>query len=126
MNHRGEREIEPALFRLAAAATYLGIGETRLRDLVSAGKIKWIDLSGGDKRRAMRFHRSDLDEFIAASRRQATCPSTSLAARSTTSTISSSTAFDFASLREQRQSEKLKLSSEGRVRRLSETPNVRR
>jgi excisionase family DNA binding protein len=101
-------DLMPALLRPPEAAAYLGMGETRLRELTNEGKIHWIDISGGDKRKAMRFHRADLDAFIEASRKQAApCPSTSRKAETATSMTSNSAVLDFEALRMQRQSEKL-------------------
>lgn len=120
-------EVLPALLRPPEAAAYLGIGETRLRELTNEGKIHWIDLSGGDKRKAVRFHRADLDAFIEASRKQAApCPSTSRKAGIATSTTSSSEVLDFEALRKLRQSEKLSLSKSGSASKPVATPKSRR
>jgi excisionase family DNA binding protein len=112
----------PALLRPPEAAAYLGIGETRLRELTNEGKIHWIDLSGGDKRKAVRFHRADLDAFIEASRKQATpCPSINLKIEIPTPTTLNSGVIDFEALRMQRQNEKPSQSRSASKKRSSST-----
>lgn len=123
----GRATVQPALFRPPEAAAYLGMGETRLRELTNEGKIHWIDISGGDKRKAMRFHRADLDAFIEASRKQAApCPSTSRKAETATSTTSSSEVLDFEALRRLRQSEKLSPSKSGCASKSAAPPKSRK
>ncbi|PZR88399.1 MAG: hypothetical protein DI537_23950 [Stutzerimonas stutzeri] len=113
-----------ALLRLDEAATYLGIGETKLRELVHRGLLPWIDLSGGDKRKAMRFHLDDLDAFIASARRQSSWPSTSPKTATPTPTSSNSGALDFEALRAKRLNEKLRNSSDGQKTRQSAMPSL--
>lgn len=110
-----------SLLRPKEAAAYLGIGETKLRELVHRGLLPWIDLSGGEKRKAMRFHPDDLDAFIASARRQSTRPSTSPETATSKSASSNSGAFDFEALRAQRLREKQKNSSGSKAKPVEPT-----
>jgi excisionase family DNA binding protein len=65
---KGERRnvINPKVLKTKAAATYIGVGATKLRELVHAGKITYI--SDGDNTSALRFLVSDLDAYLSRCR----------------------------------------------------------
>lgn len=57
------REITPdlAVFNLAQAATYLGVGPRIIRRLLGAGKIPYRQIDG---RGTIRIHRDCLDAYV--------------------------------------------------------------
>jgi len=58
--------INPKVLKTKAAAAYIGVGPTKLRELVHAGKITYI--SDGDNTSALRFLASDLDAYLSRCR----------------------------------------------------------
>ena len=58
--------INPKVLKTKAAAEYIGVGPTKLRELVHAGKITYI--SDGDNTSALRFLVSDFDAYLSRCR----------------------------------------------------------
>jgi excisionase family DNA binding protein len=59
--------IQPRVLSLKDAAKYLGMGEWKLRRLVWAGKLPFIQLKAGA---ALQFDVDDLNKFIAANKKK--------------------------------------------------------
>lgn len=58
--------LPPALVDWSGAANYLATTDRHVRELVARGEIAVVKVG-----RLVRFHRDDLDEFIASNRREA-------------------------------------------------------
>lgn len=97
---------EGGLLSLAEAASYLGICTRTLREHVKHGEIAFISVGRGDKHKRRKFHRSDLEAFI-AQRREREWPATKPTDVRTTFPTSQFVGLGFTALRDARRAEKL-------------------
>jgi excisionase family DNA binding protein len=86
----------------AQAARRLGISIRTLRNLVSAGDLRYVNVGHGKQREKMMFADNDIDDCIAKRTRQKAqepCPSTSPKARRSITMISSGEVLAFTARR---------------------------
>jgi excisionase family DNA binding protein len=94
----------------AQAARRLGISIRTLRDLVSSGELRYVNVGRGKQRERVMFTDNDLSDLIASRTRQKArqCQSTSPRARRSTTSTSSGEVVAFTALRSERNAGKRK------------------
>ena len=95
----------------AQAARRLRVSIRTLRGLVTSGELRYVNVGRGRQREKMMFTDSDLDDFVANRTRQKAqelCPSTSLKARRSTTSISNGEVLAFTARRKGRTDAKRK------------------
>jgi predicted DNA-binding transcriptional regulator AlpA len=96
------------LLTLRQAATKLGMSLRTLRQHVASGALRPINIGHGKQRQSLRFADSDINEFIAANRKDIPCPSarTETAARRISISTSKSKVIGFMEARNRRRDAK--------------------